>query len=92
MVLEYVENGRRVRQMREVTIVNGLSAQNDRRALFGLGSYAGPLTVSIAWCGGAPTSAGPFHRLLSAEFLSRQSAPAPPPAGFGLSQLPSCYT
>jgi enediyne biosynthesis protein E4 len=51
IILEYEEQGRHIRQMREITIVNGLSAQNDRRALFGLGTYTGPVTLSIGWCG-----------------------------------------
>ncbi|MGH7388347.1 MAG: CRTAC1 family protein [Candidatus Rokuibacteriota bacterium] len=60
VILEYEENGRRVRQMREITIANGLSAQNDRRALFGLGGHAGPLSVSIGWCGQPARAHGPF--------------------------------
>jgi len=53
VTIEYQEDGRPVRQMREITIVNGLSAQGDRRALFGLGAAPGPVTATIAWCGGA---------------------------------------
>src|SRR5262249_47610678 len=33
--VSYEQNGRRIRQMREVQIANGFSAQNDRRLLFG---------------------------------------------------------
>jgi hypothetical protein len=46
--------------MREITIANGLSAQNDRRALFGLGAHAGGVTVSIGWCGEPARVYGPF--------------------------------
>jgi len=35
-------------------------AQNDRRALFGLGAFAEPLSVSIGWCGGPARVLGPF--------------------------------
>jgi ASPIC and UnbV len=62
VILEYEEHGARVRQMREITIANGLSAPNDRRALFGLGAYAGPLTVTIAWCGEAGRVQGATSR------------------------------
>jgi hypothetical protein len=40
------------RQMREVQASNGFSAQGDRRLLFGLGSYHGPVKARIEWCGG----------------------------------------
>lgn len=40
-----------MQQMREVQIANGFSAQGDRRLLFGLGHYAGPVTVEIQWYG-----------------------------------------
>jgi enediyne biosynthesis protein E4 len=49
--LSYRQNGRRIRQMREVQIANGFSAQNDRRLLFGLGDYAGPVEVEVHWYG-----------------------------------------
>ena len=67
--LVYEEGGRRVEQLREVTIVNGLSAQSDRRAHFGLGAWDRPLTASVSWCGAPPVSYGPFapdryHRLV----------------------------
>ena len=38
-------------QYREVTSANGFSAQGDRRLLFGLGDFDGPVTVNIEWCG-----------------------------------------
>ncbi|MGH7808893.1 MAG: CRTAC1 family protein, partial [Candidatus Binatia bacterium] len=40
-----------MQQMREVQIANGFSAQGDRRLLFGLGEYSGPVTVEIRWYG-----------------------------------------
>jgi hypothetical protein len=49
--LSYRRNGRPVRQMREVQIANGFSAQNDRRLLFGLGDYAGPVEIEVHWYG-----------------------------------------
>jgi enediyne biosynthesis protein E4 len=49
--LSYRQNGRRVRQMREVQIANGFSAQNDRRLLFGLGDYEGPVELEVHWYG-----------------------------------------
>ena len=49
--LSYRRNGRSVRQMREVQIANGFSAQNDRRLLFGLGDYAGPVEIEVHWYG-----------------------------------------
>jgi hypothetical protein len=50
----------RAEQMREVTIVNGLSAQNDRRAHFGLGASMGAVTALISWCGGPVERHGSF--------------------------------
>ena len=48
-----VQGGRRERrQVREVTAVGGFSSQCDPRLLFGLGSYAGPVRVTIDWYGG----------------------------------------
>ena len=41
----------RMRQMREVQIANGFSAQNDRRLLLGLGEYDGPVEVEVHWYG-----------------------------------------
>jgi enediyne biosynthesis protein E4 len=40
-----------VQQMREVQIENGFSAQGDRRLLFGLGDYSGPVEIKISWYG-----------------------------------------
>jgi len=45
------EGGEKISQMREVQVVNGFSAQDDRRVHFGLGSYQGPVTVRVNWCG-----------------------------------------
>lgn len=49
--VSYRQNGKRIRQMREVQIANGFSAQNDRRLLIGLGEYDGPVEVEIHWYG-----------------------------------------
>jgi enediyne biosynthesis protein E4 len=49
--VSYSQNGRRVRQMREVQIANGFSAQNDRRLLIGLGDYDGRVEVEVHWYG-----------------------------------------
>ena len=49
--VSYSQNGRPVRQMREVQIANGFSAQNDRRLLIGLGDYDGPVEVEVHWYG-----------------------------------------
>ena len=49
--VSYVRNGQRIRQMREVQIANGFSAQNDRRLLVGLGDYDGPVEVEVHWYG-----------------------------------------
>ncbi len=55
-------------QIREIAVANGLSAQGDRRALFGLGSHPGSVTATIAWCGGSPRrypalAADRYHRI-----------------------------
>jgi hypothetical protein len=50
--ITYTQNGRKMRQMREVQIANGFSAQNDRRLLLGLGNYDGPVEVEVHWYGG----------------------------------------
>jgi enediyne biosynthesis protein E4 len=47
----YNQNGRRIRQMREVQIANGFAAQNDKRLLVGLGDYDGPVEVQVNWYG-----------------------------------------
>ena len=54
--LTYQKDGKAFRQMREVQIANGFSAQGDRRLLFGLGDYSGPVTVEIHWYGGETIS------------------------------------
>jgi len=51
VILAYQKDGKTVRQMREVQIANGFSAQSDRRVLFGLGDYAGPVQVEVRWYG-----------------------------------------
>lgn len=49
--LSYIEDGKPVRQLREVQIANAFAAQGDRRALFGLATFAGPVDAEISWCG-----------------------------------------
>lgn len=49
--IRYSAQGKPMQQMREVQIANGFSAQGDRRLLFGLGEYSGPVTVEIKWYG-----------------------------------------
>jgi hypothetical protein len=49
--VSYTQNGKHIRQMREVQIANGFSAQNDRRLLIGLGDYEGPVEVEVHWYG-----------------------------------------
>jgi len=39
------------RQLREVQIANGFSAQNDKRLLYGLGDYDGPVDLEVQWYG-----------------------------------------
>jgi hypothetical protein len=56
VILSYQQDGKAVRQMREVQIANGFSAQGDRRLLFGLGDYSGPVTVEIHWYGAETVS------------------------------------
>lgn len=46
-----IRYGEQTTQWREVTAVNGFSAQGDRRLLFGLDGYHGNVTVEIYWCG-----------------------------------------
>jgi Na+-translocating ferredoxin:NAD+ oxidoreductase RnfD subunit len=55
-------------QMREVHAANGFSAQGDRRLLFGLGDFAGPVEVAIRWCGAEAVQrltldTGRYHRM-----------------------------
>ena len=59
--LTYQKDGKPFRQMREVQIANGFSAQGDRRLLFGLGDYSGPVTVEIHWYGGETISYSEFE-------------------------------
>lgn len=49
--VRYRQDGTVVRQMREVQIANGFSAQGDRRLLFGLGDYDGEVRVEVHWYG-----------------------------------------
>jgi hypothetical protein len=68
VTLEYAEGGKRRRQVREVQLANGFSAQGDRRLLFGLGRCAGPVRVTVGWYGrGTVTYEGlrpdRYHRL-----------------------------
>ncbi len=42
---------RQIRQMREVTLTSGFSAQSDRRLHFGLGHDPGPVDIEIHWPG-----------------------------------------
>ena len=60
ITISYHEYDRLVEQMREVTIANAFAAQGDRRALFGLGAFSGPVEVFISWCGQSPRRYGPF--------------------------------
>ncbi len=46
----FVSHGK-IRQMREVQVANGFSAQGDRRLLFGLGEHTGPVSVEVRWYG-----------------------------------------
>jgi enediyne biosynthesis protein E4 len=48
----YSRNGKQMRQMREVQMTNGLSAQGDRRLLYGLDEYDGAVDVEVRWYGG----------------------------------------
>jgi hypothetical protein len=78
----YQDERRRVRQMREVQIVNGLSAQSDRRLLFGLGGYTGPVRVEVHWYGAAPDvyeglALDRYHTLRYGEGLLRERRPCP---------------
>jgi Na+-translocating ferredoxin:NAD+ oxidoreductase RnfD subunit len=69
VTVAYAEDGRRVEQVQEVTVTNAFSAQGDRRLHFGLGSYGGPVQVSVGWCGEPERPEGPFlpdryHRIV----------------------------
>jgi hypothetical protein len=67
VVIEYPQDGQTKTQWREVMAINGFSAQNDRRLLFGLGKQdlaAGGTTgvdAKVYWCG----EAVPEHYLLT---------------------------
>ncbi len=55
-------------QYREVTSANGFSAQGDKRILFGLDGYEGPVTIDVQWCGMervrfADLSINQYHRI-----------------------------
>jgi hypothetical protein len=54
-------SGGTMEQMREASIVNGLSAQNDRRLHFGLADGRGPVTAFVSWCGAPAIRYGPFE-------------------------------
>lgn len=47
------DQGRELRQMREIQVADGFSAQNDPRAHFGLGGHAAPIDIEVSWCGSA---------------------------------------
>ena len=49
------EGGKRQTQVREVTLANGFSSQNDRRVHVGLGPQPGRVDVTIRWYGGRET-------------------------------------
>lgn len=53
VVLSYVEDGKRVEQVREVGVMGGFSASADPRLHFGLGRYSGPVKAEVHWYGGA---------------------------------------
>ena len=72
ITISYLENGTRVEQMREITITNAFAAQGDRRALFGLGAFAGEVEVKVRWPGETAHAVGPFapgsyHRIEQAR-------------------------
>jgi len=53
ITLRYIDrHGKPVSQMREVTLVNGFSAQSDPRLHFGLGDYGSGLVAEVRWLGG----------------------------------------
>jgi enediyne biosynthesis protein E4 len=51
VTLTYQENGKNISQMREKVMVNGFNAQSEKRLLFGLNQYQGPVSLHIKWCG-----------------------------------------
>lgn len=60
VTVAYLEEGRRVEQMQEVSVTNAFSAQGDRRLHFGLGGHAGPVEVRVGWCGDPERTVGTF--------------------------------
>jgi enediyne biosynthesis protein E4 len=72
VILSYEKDGKGVRQMREVQIANGFSAQGDRRLLFGLGDYSGPVKVEVRWYGAGTVThddlaLDQYHRIAYAQ-------------------------
>ncbi len=55
IVVTYPQGRTSAVQIREITASNGLSAQGDRRILFGLAGFQGTVTVKIHWCGNQAT-------------------------------------
>jgi len=45
------KDGKRVTQMDEKQVMTGFGGQGDRRMHFGLGEFAGPVSVEVNWCG-----------------------------------------
>lgn len=69
VLVSWEEGGKRQTQLREVTLANGFSSQNDRRVHAGLGAHAGPVDVAIRWYGGKETvlrglMPGRYHRVV----------------------------
>jgi Na+-translocating ferredoxin:NAD+ oxidoreductase RnfD subunit len=60
VTIRYLEDGKDVEQMQEVSIANAFAAQGDRRLRFGLGRYSGRVDVGISWCGGAAVNVVPL--------------------------------
>jgi hypothetical protein len=58
VVVAYGAGRDRVEQVQEVTVTNAFSAQGDRRLHFGLGAHAGPVEVTVGWCGAEPVPVG----------------------------------
>lgn len=49
--ISYQYQGKKIKQLREVVVSNGLSSQSDHRLLFGLADYQGKVYADINWCG-----------------------------------------
>ncbi len=64
-----------LRQMREVTLTSGFSAQSDRRLHFGLGADAASVDVEIHWPGAGPQI---IHALPVDQYHTIQFNSAPP--------------